>query len=286
MIKHIVIYHANCADGFGAAWAASKAPLPEGTEYVAANYGEALPGVAGKFVHILDFSYSLDVMKSIWQQCRALVWLDHHKTARETAQQFLAWLDTVNTGDSYRPVHVEFDDNRSGAGLAWDYYCASSQRPLLIDLIEDRDLWRFSFGMTKPFALALRSEEMTFASWDYIHQHTQDFIARGLAMQNYYDRQLHEALIATMHRVRLIGTNEEGLAANLPPMFASDAGNIMAKDSGTFGLSYYLTGSGQYACSLRSIGDYDVSEIAKRFGGGGHKNAAGFSCGTPVWVRL
>jgi nanoRNase/pAp phosphatase (c-di-AMP/oligoRNAs hydrolase) len=27
---------------------------------------------------------------------------------------------------------------------------------------------------------------------------------------------------------------------------------------------------------LRSNGDYDVSAIAKAFGGGGHKNAAGF----------
>ena len=28
--------------------------------------------------------------------------------------------------------------------------------------------------------------------------------------------------------------------------------------------------------SLRSIGDFDVSEVAKRLGGGGHKNAAGY----------
>jgi oligoribonuclease NrnB/cAMP/cGMP phosphodiesterase (DHH superfamily) len=28
--------------------------------------------------------------------------------------------------------------------------------------------------------------------------------------------------------------------------------------------------------ALRSVGDFDVSEIAKQYGGGGHKNAAGF----------
>ena len=28
-------------------------------------------------------------------------------------------------------------------------------------------------------------------------------------------------------------------------------------------------------CSLRSVGDFDVSAMAKEFGGGGHKNAAG-----------
>ena len=30
-------------------------------------------------------------------------------------------------------------------------------------------------------------------------------------------------------------------------------------------------------CGSRSIGDVNVSWIAKKYGGGGHKNAAGFS---------
>ena len=38
-----------------------------------------------------------------------------------------------------------------------------------------------------------------------------------------------------------------------------------------------MAGDGQAHCSLRSNGDYDVSAIAKAFGGGGHRNAAGFS---------
>ena len=35
-------------------------------------------------------------------------------------------------------------------------------------------------------------------------------------------------------------------------------------------------GHGVFNYSLRSKGDFDVSELAKRHGGGGHKNAAGF----------
>lgn len=46
---------------------------------------------------------------------------------------------------------------------------------------------------------------------------------------------------------------------------------------GTFGLCWTLNQTKPVAnCSLRSNGDYDVSAIAKAFGGGGHKNAAGF----------
>ena len=68
-----------------------------------------------------------------------------------------------------------------------------------------------------------------------------------------------------------------GLAANCPPFLTSDVGHELANQSGTFGLCWTLNKDKPVAnCSLRSNGDYDVSAIAKAFGGGGHKNAAGF----------
>ena len=68
----------------------------------------------------------------------------------------------------------------------------------------------------------------------------------------------------------------EGLAANCPPHLASDVGHQLATASGTYGLLWYINKEGKCLCSLRSNGDYDVSAIARAFGGGGHKNAAGF----------
>ena len=35
-------------------------------------------------------------------------------------------------------------------------------------------------------------------------------------------------------------------------------------------------------CSLRSKGNIDVVKIAQKFGGGGHKTAAGFKCSQPM----
>ena len=68
----------------------------------------------------------------------------------------------------------------------------------------------------------------------------------------------------------------QGLAANCPPHLVSDVGHELANRSGTFGLLWSLDKDGRCNCSLRSNGNYDVSAIAKAFGGGGHKNAAGF----------
>lgn len=62
--------------------------------------------------------------------------------------------------------------------------------------------------------------------------------------------------------------------ANLPYTMASDAGHKLA-ESAPFGACYWDTPEGR-VFSLRSQGEFDVSEIAKQYGGGGHKNAAGF----------
>lgn len=68
-----------------------------------------------------------------------------------------------------------------------------------------------------------------------------------------------------------------GLIVNCLPTFGSDVGHKLAKDCGTYGLTWHTVDGVEARCSLRSDGDYDVSVIAKQFGGGGHKNAAGFS---------
>jgi nanoRNase/pAp phosphatase (c-di-AMP/oligoRNAs hydrolase) len=57
---------------------------------------------------------------------------------------------------------------------------------------------------------------------------------------------------------------------------ASEAGDEMCKGK-PFAATYYVDKDGMYNFSLRSSEDgIDVSEIAKVYGGGGHKHAAGF----------
>jgi nanoRNase/pAp phosphatase (c-di-AMP/oligoRNAs hydrolase) len=67
-----------------------------------------------------------------------------------------------------------------------------------------------------------------------------------------------------------------GIAVNANALFASELGNLLAEQSGTFGLIWQLSGDGEIKASLRSKADFDVAAIAARYGGGGHRNAAGF----------
>lgn len=48
-----------------------------------------------------------------------------------------------------------------------------------------------------------------------------------------------------------------------------------------FAVGWFQRGDGKYAYSLRSRGEYDVSKLAVRYGGGGHRNAAGFQSDEP-----
>ena len=50
-----------------------------------------------------------------------------------------------------------------------------------------------------------------------------------------------------------------------------------------WGLVYRVSGT-QVDCSIYSTGDLDVSAVATRFGGGGHRNASGFSVSLADWL--
>lgn len=82
----IMIYHANCADGFGAAWAAWM-KWGDAVEYVPCAYGQPVPsGLAGKHVLIGDFSFKRDVMEAIAAEAASIIVLDHHETAEAELQ--------------------------------------------------------------------------------------------------------------------------------------------------------------------------------------------------------
>ncbi len=90
-MKPLVIYHASCADGFGAAFAAWL-KLGDEAEYVPCSYGEdyALSENTFEFkdreLYILDFSFPRGVMDMLFAGAKRVVWLDHHASSRPIAE--------------------------------------------------------------------------------------------------------------------------------------------------------------------------------------------------------
>ncbi|WP_421547848.1 phosphohydrolase [Pseudomonas sp. QD4] len=271
----LCIYHGNCADGFGAAWVVRKALGPD-VEFHAAHYGDPAPDATGKNVIIVDFSYKYDTLVALAEQAASVLVIDHHKSAMadlaDVPQAELHY--EANKKNSTGKLHALFDMNRSGAGLVWDFFFPQQQRPSLISHIEDRDLWLFKLEGTREIMADLFSYPQDFATWDMLF----DCSTIGLRLDGEAINRQHQKTVADLVRAtkrRMVIAGHDVPVANLPYMFASDAGHVMAEGE-LFAGSYFDTPEGR-TFSLRSTdAGMDVSEIAKQYGGGGHRNAAGF----------
>lgn len=282
MSKILCIYHGNCADGFGAAWAVRQRFGDADVEFHSGIYGNDPPDVRGRDVVLVDFSYKRPVIDAIGRAASSVLILDHHKTAADDLAGLRApktWLDHVEQSalddmENAEPVRAVFDMNRSGAGIAWDFFHQGRPRPRLLDHIEDRDLWRFLLPHTREIQAAVFSYPYDFNVWDELIAADLELMAKqGEAIERKHHKDIAELVGVTKRRMIIGGISVP--VANLPYTLTSDAGSLMAAGE-PFAACYWDTPDGR-VFSLRSREDgVDVSAIAKRYGGGGHRNASGF----------
>lgn len=291
----IFIYHSPCDDGFGAAWAVWKR-WGDDVELVPASYGEPPPDVSGKHVLLGDFSFKRPVLDEMANAARSIVILDHHKTAQEDLAPFavemcgLARLSSEDIPGIIRdlaelnrpPVVAAFDMARSGARLVWEFCHSGKPVPQLIRFVEDRDLWLFENEGTRAFSLWLRSHPYNLQTWDRIAQQlgkSDSFHAimqQALAIEAYYDQKVGE-VAAVARWARIDGHMVP--VVNCVWALASDVAHRLLElhPAAPFAATYFDRSDGARSFSLRSDDTRaDVSAVARRYGGGGHRNAAGF----------
>lgn len=264
-MKPLCLYHANCLDGFAAATVVEKS-CPS-TEFIAAQYGKPPPAVAGRDVIIVDFSYPRAVLIAMAASAKTILILDHHKTAAEDLAEGLP--DNVK---------VTFDMTRSGCVLAWKHFHPGEPVPLLLQHVQDRDLWHFDLANTRELMAALGSVEQSFDAWDEFGEvfetNPAQLVDQGAAILRYTDG-IRTAAIRGGRRTLTIGGHAVP-AVNAPPFLASEIGAELSQGQ-PFAATYFDAAKARIF-SLRSTdAGLDVSAIAKQYGGGGHRNAAGFS---------
>jgi len=276
-MKLLVIYHGNCADGFTSAWAVWK-KFPD-AEFYAGVYGKPPPDVSGKTVVIVDFSYKKSIIYEMAKSAKSILILDHHKSAAQDLEEFCEPPQLIWSGwlpDS--GVYATLDMERSGARITWDHF-HGTEPGFLVKHVEDRDLWRFSMEQTKAFQANVFSYEYTFKNWEMINAicsddyKYQEFIDAGKAIERKHLKDIRELLKVCQRNIKIAGYFVP--SASLPYTMSTEAGNLMSEGE-PFAACYWDTVDSRIF-SLRSNDDgLDVSEIAKSYGGGGHRNAAGF----------
>lgn len=281
---NVIFYHKNCLDGLAAAWAVWHHFQKDGiqTRHQGVKYDEPMPTFGkGDDVFIVDFSYSPSEIAEAAKKARTLTLIDHHITAQRAHEAY--WAENPLPGN----VRIIFSQDHSGCVLTWRYFKPNEAVPRLLSLIEDHDLWRFKEDSTKAVMCALHSQiPIGINKLDGLM--SQDSIEELESLGKILLEQREKTVLrlqAKQHWIKLGAAN--GLAVNAPPEFSSDLGHVLAKASGTFGVSYQFDGAtARWLFSVRSTGDYDVGAIAQTYGGGGHKNAAGFSVNPETFFKL
>jgi len=262
-MKKICIYHGNCADGFTAAWIVNK--VHPDAEFCAGFYQTQPPDVTDMIVYMVDFSYKRDVMEKLAGQAARIIHIDHHDTAIKDMEGLEA--------DNFEKVYSR-ENTECGSVLTWRYFFPEIEVPRFVQHIDDRDRWKFLLHGTREIQANVFSYDYTFKNWDKLaNQDLDEQIREGTAIERRMAKDVKELLGVVVRRMNIAGFNVP--VANVPYQYGSDICHALAKNE-PFAAYYYDKPTGR-EFGLRSAEDgVHVGDVAVKYGGGGHRHAAGF----------
>lgn len=279
MTHRVCFYHAGCPDGFGAAWAVRRA-WGDGGEYQSCGHDEELPlgELRGATVAFVDMAPGNAPLRALARVASRILVLDHHLSSRDR------WLADAPLGEAMqREGHVvRFDLQHSGAVLAWQHFHAREPVPELLAYVEDQDLWRFELPRSREVNAALTAYPRHFEVWDRLAETPAERLAEEGAPILRAQRAEVVRALAGAHPVWVGGRRLEAVNAVFQRAQIGHALAERAAHATPAGAVYRIIGR-RVDVSLYSIGAFDVAALAGRYGGGGHRNAAGFSVPLEAW---
>ena len=260
----VVLYHAECGDGFGAAWAAWK-KFGDEADYIPINHGSTYPdNFSNKKIYTLDLTLPKEITEKLLKTNKRLTSIDHHISAEEV---------TKMTQD------YSFDNKHSGAVLTWKYFHPDKPVPKLLIFIEDIDIWKWEYPETGHFISALNLYDFSFELFDKVALEIEDplklkeYLLKGEVISQ-HDKKITDELVKTAILVEFEGYKV--YAVNAPDFIKSELGHKLSQ-SFPFAIVWRQKKDKIFVSLRSSDGGINVSEIAKKYGGGGHKGAASFS---------
>jgi oligoribonuclease NrnB/cAMP/cGMP phosphodiesterase (DHH superfamily) len=279
-VRRICFYHAGCPDGFGAAWAVWKAWGDVG-EYRARGHDDAVRAqeMAGDLVVFADNAPGNGALRQLGEHAGQVVVLDHHVSALERFESEPG----LATALSARGHLVRFDLDRSGAVLAWEHFHPDRALPALLAYVQDQDLWRWALPDSEAVNAAIYSYPRRFDAWSELAEMPLErLVAEGRSIARAQRIEVERSL-QSAHPITIGGLRLEAVNALFHRALIGHELALRATHGAPAGAVYRLTGR-RVDCSLYSIGDFDVAKIAARYGGGGHRNAAGFHVPLQDWL--
>jgi oligoribonuclease NrnB/cAMP/cGMP phosphodiesterase (DHH superfamily) len=265
-------FHHNDADG-RASGAIARYALGHQLQLIETDYDErAIPWdqiASATEIIVLDFSFPIEDMLKM-ASSRQFTWIDHHKSALNELQAVAGDWPGLR------------DLSEAACVLTWKYFFPQRPVPRAIILIGDRDIWRWAEADTGAFTEGLHVRD-TCAENDVLWvplleedvQAYQTIVDEGSRLREIRLGDINKQIERIGYEVLFEG--HRTLVINAPGN--GDLGQ-RGRDLGYEIIYCYedrmQSGKLTTAVTLFSR-QADVSVIARRYGGGGHAHAAGFS---------
>jgi hypothetical protein len=280
-VSQVCIYHAGCPDGFGAAWAVWKAWGDE-ARYIPRGHEDPLRArdIEGNQVVFVDIAPPPESLRQLADRADQITILDHHVSARDRFESDPGLCNTFQ-----RSGHaVHFDLGHSGAILAWRHFHLDDEIPALLRYVEDQDLWSWKLPDSEEVNALIGSHPRSFDVWDQLAATpVEQLAAEGAPILRSQRIEVEQALRhahpVSLGRIRVEAVDSRCHRSRIGHELAT-----RARYGTPCGVVYRLTGT-QVDVSIYSLNDFDVSKLAASFGGGGHRNASGFTVTLEEWVK-
>lgn len=282
MSRVIGFYHKNCTDGYGAAYVLHL-KWGKAIKLVPYMYGDTIEGVyENDQLIFVDCSVPPEDAEALLELGANITIIDHHKTAYEA-------YEASDIKRKYEGrIDLTFDMNKSGATLAWAKYYGDALAPDVLRYIEDRDLWKKQLPDCDAFYYGLNTFEwykdgqLDFRPLALMPNELISIGRTVMAVQ----KEMMTASLGHITELDISTSDTTGwpvpaINCSIKSLVSDLGAAVLAKTKAPLVVLYSIS-SENVTFSLRSNqddpdGGQDVGHIAKLFGGGGHRNAAGFA---------
>lgn len=273
-------------DGISCAVVANVVFGDENVDYEICGYGNVNEKISAYLenkeyadydkTYITDISVSREIAEKINQCKKTFRLLDHHKTA-----------DFLNTYE-WATVIVQNKDDIKECGTSLLYQELYKEEAYngnelgnFVEMVRQYDTWEWKQAqndlpkkLNDIFGIIGYKDFIDYYSNNYyksIEEFANMFPDKFMELLKYKRREIDLVIDEKLKKVKIKGDyaivlcDRKDLTSELGSKILDQFENI------NYVMLVYDGG-----VALRSVSDFDVSEIAKQYGGGGHKNAAGF----------